>query len=84
MKSTIRVLAFGAICLLCVGLWLDGKQAKQHTCPEPQIQTLPSIIDIQTQVGATPDGKLGPDTQEKWDSAYFNQCAAKVWPKEKP
>ncbi len=41
MKSTIRVLAFGAICILCVGLWLDGKQAKQHVCPElpePQVK----------------------------------------------
>ncbi len=97
MKSTIRVLAFGAICVLCVGLWLDGKQAKQHTCPEPALNSVGQVLllsqaEVQKQlielgydIGPKGlDGRIGPDSRKAWDTAYGNQCAAECWPEEKP
>ena len=41
---------------------------------------IPSIQAIQLRVGADPDGRLGPETQEKWDMAYNDQCAGETWP----
>ena len=37
-----------------------------------------SIKDVQLIVGAEPDGKLGPETQEKWDAYICNKMAARL------
>ncbi len=36
---------------------------------------LPSITEIQEQIGAEPDGILGPVTQVLWDEIKFNEYA---------
>lgn len=50
-----------------------------HHSPVAPREPLPSIRDIQRQVGAKPDGRLGPETQKKWDKAYVEQCARKYF-----
>lgn len=40
--------------------------------------SLLSIKDVQLIVGADPDGKLGPETQEKWDDYICNIHAIKA------
>jgi flagellar basal body-associated protein FliL len=43
----------------------------------PSGPVLPSIVEVQTIVGATPDGKLGRETQEKWDRYVCDQYGRK-------
>ena len=66
---SIGLLLFG-FCCFAIGV-LVGQHLESP---------LPSIQAIQLRVGADPDGRLGPETQEKWDMAYNNQCAAETWP----
>ncbi len=53
-----------------------GIACKINHSPPPKVATsaspagvgsLLSIKDVQLIIGAEPDGKLGPETQEKWD-----------------
>jgi len=37
---------------------------------------VPSLEEIQTKIGAEPDGIFGPETREKWNRAICNQFAA--------
>jgi len=42
---------------------------------------LPTIEQIQERIGAKPDGKLGPETQKKWERFLCDKYAAEAWPK---
>ena len=61
----------------------DGDTTKQPhpTITEERKTPLPTIEDIQRRVGATPDGKLGPETQDKWERALCDQFAAESFKK---
>lgn len=62
---------------LCVILLLSGWvgwQLRAASLPEPA--RLPSIVELQEMVGATPDGRLGRETEEKWNRAICDQYAA--------
>lgn len=61
--------------LLCIGLVLLSFQNATLRAEIAGLQKLPSISAIQRRVGATPDGRLGRETQEKWDKAYCQQSA---------
>ena len=51
---------------------------------EQQQGTIPTIEDIQRRVGAVPDGKLGPETQAKWERALCDQFAVESFRKAMP
>ena len=93
MKKT-HILLVAALCMVSAALGalavrLDStSQAGSGQIPPPNDfdvvnhsydpPALPSIQDIQVLVGATPDGKLGPETQRLWDAAYNEQCAKQI------
>jgi len=77
LRTTIQTITLLGI--ITGSFWVGMCVERLRTAPEVQAQALPSIMDIQRQVGTKPDGVLGKDTQRKWDEAYGNQCAAKYF-----
>lgn len=43
---------------------------------------LPTIEQVQRQVGAEPDGRLGPETERKWKECLRKEDAE--WPTKSP
>lgn len=72
MKEIPKYIGFLVFLALALGLGYLGGLSQQEEAP------LPTIQEIQERVGAVPDGRLGPETQEKWDRAVNNQWYEKV------
>ena len=69
----LKAILFGLFCAIFG--WGFGR----YCGVEPQVKDkLPSLIDIQRQIGAKPDGIYGRETKEMWDRAVGNQIA-KQW-----
>ena len=65
----------GLIFVISISGWV-GWQLRAAS-PQPVLKPeLPTIVEVQTMVGAVPDGKLGPETQAKWDRFICDQYAA--------
>ena len=69
LLKLIVVTAIGLMVVALIGLLIERDQTKKKT------QRLPSIMEIQERIGATPDGILGPQTQQLWDAAICDQYA---------
>lgn len=74
IRNLIIALIYSIVCLFS---WQIGRMcSKREVIVEPQIQdVLPTIEEIQQRVGAQPDGKLGKETQKKWEAAINNKYA---------
>lgn len=69
MKAIKLILAIlvAVAFVLAVGLWLEGRS-------EPvAVDRLPSLAEIQSRIGAKPDGKYGPETERLWNEALGNR-----------
>jgi hypothetical protein len=63
--------------LFCVffGWILNGKYGVEKQVKD----SLPTIEEIQRRIGANPDGRLGAETQAKWNKAICDQCAKRYF-----
>lgn len=69
LKHTLIAVIYGLLCVIC---WEIGK----NCCIEKEAHDrLPTIEEIQKQVGVTPDSKLGKTTENAWNRAINNQYA---------
>jgi len=71
MRSIIQTITLLLLIAACLHVGRVWERAVATENPDQ----LPSIMDIQRQIGAKPDGVLGKETQRLWDEAYCNQCA---------
>ena len=84
--------AYGGVAILVMSMFVCAWfGASAHWEPAslppslpPSSSPLPTIADIQRRIGANPDGKLGPETQRKWDRAICDQFAAESFRKSMP
>lgn len=69
MKTITKT--FGRLLIIAIIGGMGFLLGKMHSL---QPQRIPHIAEIQEMVGAKPDGVLGKETQEKWESAVWAQC----------
>lgn len=89
MLEMIRSVATAAmiVVLIFAAAWL-GWMSRAATPSDLILATertskLPTIEDIQRRVGVVRDGKLGSETQAKWDRALCDQFAAESLRKDR-
>jgi hypothetical protein len=73
----------GWLAFICLWMWMgfifgrcsmpDTGYSIRKSRIENQESRIPSIEEIQTLVGARPDGKIGPETMAKWNRAVCDQ-----------
>lgn len=81
-----QVLLVTMLCIFCCALGASIVKFSSHTSSSDAGAAFESaapafslsVKDVQLIVGAEPDGKLGPETQEKWDAYICNQHAIKA------
>ena len=78
MKPTLKNLIIALlVMLIAFGSMYAGYQAGLAEKNQRQLERIPEIKEIQRLVGCEKiDGKLGRETQTKWDRAIFNQYAS--------
>jgi len=76
LAGTISVLMFASA-------WLGWGLHAARPAPVTDYP-LPTIEQIQERIGAKPDGKLGSETQRKWECALCDQFAAESFRKAMP
>jgi hypothetical protein len=65
----------GSILFLIGAGFYIGWQSHSAYGSRPETNRIPSIQEIQTLVGAVPDGKIGSETLRLWNIAICNQEA---------
>ena len=82
MKFLGTLLQTGSMLLIIgVSFWV-GWQSHSAYGTKPDDGRVPTIQEIQTLVGAKPDGKIGAETLTKWDAAVCNQEARRWFVKQ--
>ncbi len=73
LKHSLIALIYG---LMCIFSW----ELVRHCGVDREAHDkLPTIEEIQKQIGATPDGKLGKETEKLWNLAICNQSAKRYF-----
>jgi hypothetical protein len=73
-QKMLGMTVFGLFCVF-FGWTLNGKYGVEKQVKD----SLPTIEEIQRRIGANPDGRLGSETQAKWELALCDQYAKKYF-----